>query len=617
VTDLAQQTAPAQPRTSRPTSARFNEIARQARLATGLILFAFVLTHLLNHALGLISVDLMERVQQWRMAVTRHPAGTAMLYGSLGVHMVLALARTASRHCLRLPKLEIVQLLLGIGIPLLLLLHLADTRLSNWLSGFNDRYRDTIPGYWPDNTWLLLLMVVVVWVHACIGMHFWLLQRRWYRRSFLLWFTLATMIPALALAGFAAAGQSIKAEKTIKRLERKQSAAIEMPLLQQASFHIALPERTAERPRPVLAAQPSGPGKAKKWSYDEVKEIATIGQWMYAAFAALALMTPIVAFLYRRRGPKVMVSYPGTRRITAPRGSSLLEISRNNRIPHTSVCGGRGRCSTCRVQLARESDPQPQPNSIEAKLLHRIKAPADVRLACQLKPVGRLAVTPLVPAGDAQNQIQRFEPRGALGVEREIVVMFSDLRGFTTLSEHRLPYDTVFLLNEYFAGQEAVIRKHGGRVDKYMGDGIMALFGTERIFAEGENAESDLESACRSALAALADMQDALDAMNSDDRITLEQPLRIAIGLHVGQAVLGEIGAGRARQQTAIGDVVNAAARLESLAKEWNVPAVASVDVLKYAGWGVEGFEPMSVDIRGKKNSVEVVRLEDPRALTS
>ena len=602
--------------------------ARYARLGSGLILFAFVLTHLLNHSLGLISLDLMETVQQWRMVVTRHPVGTTILYGALVTHVFLALAKTATRHALRLPKWEMLQLALGLIIPMFLLIHLADTRASEWLIDFDDRYRNTIPGYWPKNMWLPIALVIVVWSHGCMGLHFWLRLKRWYRRSFRIWFALAILIPAMAIAGFVAAAQSSAAERWIKRLERELQQSWQLPVelewarIIPASFMVTVqpsPDRTSD----VTATPPSPlwhPIAQSKtdWTYKKVTEYANIGRWMFAAFALLALFTPALAYLYRRRGGRVSVTYPSDRRVNAIRGASLLEISRRARIPHTSICGGRGRCSTCRVRINPKSDPQPAPNSIEAKLLGQLKAPDNVRLACQLRPVGRLNVTPLVPESAAKSQIGMIS-RQALGVERPIVVMFADLRGFTSFSEDKLPYDTVFFLNEYFTQQQEAIARHGGRIDKFMGDGIMALFGAEDIFDPNvSEAEcSDICTASKGALNALSDMLAALDAMNNDERLELVEPLKLAVGLHAGPAVLGEIGAGQARRPTAIGDVVNAAARLESLAKEWNTPAVASTAVLREAGWGHEGFEPVTVEVRGKLNTIDVVRLDDPAALSS
>ena len=598
--------------------------ARNARLASGLVLFTFALTHLLNHSLGLISLDVMETVQQWRMVVTRHPVGTVILYGALITHVFLALAKTATRHALRLPLWEMVQLALGIVIPMLLLIHLADTRASEWLIDYDDRYRNTIPGYWPKNMWLPIALVLVVWTHGCMGVHFWLRLKRWYRRSFRIWFALAILVPTLAIAGFVAAAQAIVAERSIKRLERKLEQSWQWPTdtgaarLIPASFTVPVqPAPTDAHPAPSPLWHPTAQGKSG-WTYKKVTEYADIGRWMFAAFALLALFTPALAYLYRRRGSRVAVTYPLDRRVNAIRGASLLEISRGAKIPHTSVCGGRGRCSTCRVRLGPKSDPQPAPNSVEAKLLKQLNAPENVRLACQLRPAGRLWVTPLVPDTAAKAQIGVMSAQ-TLGIERPIVVMFADLRGFTSFSEDKLPYDTVFFLNEYFSRQQEAITKHGGRIDKFMGDGIMALFGAEDIFdpnaSEGDC--SDIGTAAKGALNALADMLASLEAINNDERLELMEPLKLAVGVHAGPAVLGEIGAGQARRPTAIGDVVNAAARLESVAKEWDTPAVVSTKVLREAGWGCEGFKPVTMEVRGKQNTIDIVRLDDPAALAS
>ena len=609
-----------------PTQRRFDLDlrARYARLTSGLILFFFALTHLLNHSLGLVSVDLMETVQQWRMVVTRHPIGTTILYGALVTHIFLALAKTATRHALRLPRWEMLQLILGITIPLLLIMHLADTRASEWLIDFDDRYRNTIPGYWPKNTWLPIALVIMVWAHGCMGIHFWLRLRGWYRRTVNIWLVAALIVPTLAISGFVAAGQSIAAERTIKRLERRlnQSWQLPAPILDQAriipaAFMVPITPAPLHRKPPSDLLHPVAQSTSG-WSYKLITEYANIGRWMFAAFAILALCTPGLAYLYRRQGGRVSITYPIDRQINAIRGASLLEISRRSKIPHSSVCGGRGRCSTCRVRIEDGSDPQPLPNSIETKLLSRLKAPKDIRLACQLRPVGRLSVTPLVPGEEAMSQVGTIS-RAALGVERNVVVMFADLRGFTSFSEDKLPYDTVFFLNQYFARQQEAIYRHGGCVDKFMGDGIMVLFGAEDIFYpdKSEKDYSDINSASKNALNALTDMIAALDAMNNDKRLELKEPLRLAIGIHAGPAVLGEMGVGQARRPTAIGDVVNAAARLEALAKEWNTPVAASTDVLREAGWGYEGFDPVSVEVRGKQNTIDVVRLDDPAALSS
>src|SRR5205814_7500895 len=135
----------------------------------------------------------------------------------------------------------------------------------------------------------------------------------------------------------------------------------------------------------------------------------------------------------------------------------------------------------------------------------------------------------------------------------------ADIRGFTALSEGRLPYDIVFVLNRYFAAMGRAVESAGGRVDKFIGDGVMALFGVSNTPEEG----------CRQALAAARLMSVRLVELNEALRAELNEPLRIGIGIHAGSVIVGEMGYGSATTITAIGDAVNTASRLESLCKEF------------------------------------------------
>src|SRR5262249_40592931 len=153
-------------------------------------------------------------------------------------------------------------------------------------------------------------------------------------------------------------------------------------------------------------------------------------------------------YLSRRRST-IKVSYPDEQHAQVPLGWTVLEASRAAGIPHASVCGGRGRCSTCRIRVAGDPAALPAPSPQEQRVLQRIGAPPAVRLACQLRPVRDLAVTPLVDAAAGVSvALARVGSRS--GEEREIAVLFADLRGFTRLAEHKLPYDVVFFLNRYF-----------------------------------------------------------------------------------------------------------------------------------------------------------------------
>ncbi len=122
-----------------------------------------------------------------------------------------------------------------------------------------------------------------------------------------------------------------------------------------------------------------------------------------------------------------------------------------------------------------------------------------MRLACQLRPSGDLQVTPLLPPNAvARDGFRR--PDYLQGMEKEIAILFADIRAFTQLSEQKLPYDVVFLLNRYFAEMGRAVEGAGGRIDKFIGDGVMALFGLD----------SGVEAGCREALAAARAMAERL-----------------------------------------------------------------------------------------------------------
>src|SRR4051812_32078458 len=144
------------------------DIRQRLRLVSGLILFSFALTHFLNHALGLFSVDWMQEVQQWRWVVTRSWPGTIVLLGALITHISLALYKLAGRATLRLPRWEMIQLLLGLTIPFLLFPHIVNTRIAHVYFGVNDIYVYELARLWPASAITQSLLLVIVWVHACI-----------------------------------------------------------------------------------------------------------------------------------------------------------------------------------------------------------------------------------------------------------------------------------------------------------------------------------------------------------------------------------------------------------------------------------------------------------------
>jgi adenylate cyclase len=273
----------------------------------------------------------------------------------------------------------------------------------------------------------------------------------------------------------------------------------------------------------------------------------------------------------------------------------VLEASRSAGIPHASLCGGRGRCSTCRSRIGAGLELLPKPSADEARVLRRIDAPSNVRLACQLRPTADLEVFPLLPPTDGPPP-NLFRPGRALGTEQEIAILFADLRSFTRFAENRLPYDVVFVLNQYFAAMGGAIERSGGHLDKFIGDGVMALFGLTNGPADG----------CRQALDGALAMARALDRLNGTLRSELKEPLRIGIGIHTGNVIVGEMGHGRVRSLTAVGDAVNTASRLETLNKEYGSQVVVSEEVATRAGVDLSGFPSFEIEVRGRTQPMAI-----------
>ena len=299
-----------------------------------------------------------------------------------------------------------------------------------------------------------------------------------------------------------------------------------------------------------------------------------------------------------------MISYPNGVEIAVARGLTVLEASRQWGIPHTSICGGRGRCSTCRIRILSGEKSLPPAKADELRVLQRVGAPPNVRLACQLRPTANLTIAPLIsPTGQAQSRFA--QPAYASGEERNIAVLFADLRSFTGLAEHKLPYDLVFILNSYFKVAGEAVTNAGGVIDKFVGDGVMALFGVETGADEG----------CRQALAAAQQMCAGIDTLNRSLAGELAAPLRIGIGIHHGPAIVGRMGHGAAVSLTAIGDTVNVASRLQDLTKEYTCQLVISEQVAQRAGADVALLPRHELNVRNRSEALRIYVIADVAAL--
>jgi len=548
---------------------------RRIRLVSGLVMLAYVAMHLLNHAVGLVSLAAMERVLGWVAALWSSIPGMTALYGSFLVHYALALTSLWQRRTLRMRPGEFVQIAFGFALPALLARHVVGNRIGASFFGTHDQvYTYELWNFFvhaPRNGMWQMAVLVIAWAHAMLGLHYWLRVRPWYERWRPAMLTVAILVPVLSLLGVIGIGRQIAA------------LAQQPGWTEEAFAHLILPT-------PAAAAA--------------METLANVLTWFFVGIIGALLATRLVRRAWDRLNGVVRITYPDGRHIDVVRGTSVLEASRLARFPLAHVCGGRGRCSTCRVRVRAGLPGLPPPGEEERRVLSRIRATGNTRLACMLRPTVDVEVTPLLPPYAAARDGRRSVDL-AQGGEREIAILFADMRDFTAMSEGRLPYDVVFVLNRYFAAMGRAVETAGGRVDKFIGDGIMALFGVD----------SGAQSGCREALEAARMMSQRLVELNESLRTELATPLRIGIGIHAGPTIVGEMGYGSATSITAIGDAVNTADRLENLTKEFHCELIVSETVVGLAGIDRSAFDWQEIEIRGKRERLAVAPVASGRDL--
>ena len=532
---------------------------RQIRLVCGLVLFAYLVSHFLNHALGNISLEALAWGVHYHVLFWQFLPVAILFYTAALVHAGLGIWALYQRRQFRWKAIEPLQLVLGLSIPALVIAHVAGVRLGQTLFGQAKLYPQVLYGYWvvwPFRIWLTLSVLIIAWMHGSIGLYFWLRMKAFFKPAAPFLLAAAVLVPTLALLGLYQGGRSVA----------KESVSAEWRAANLSQDKVGTP--------------------AELDVLERITEYFLIG---YLGLIGFVVAARGVRALNERRGGMITLSYGNGRTIRVPKGLSVLEASLRHQVPHASVCGGRARCSTCRIRVIGDCTLLPEPSNREAFVLSRVGTGSDpaIRLACQLRPETDISF------------FQIFMPQTAaagasgpshIGEERYLVSMFVDMRGSTRLAEHRLPFDTVFVVNRFLGAVSQSVIECGGQPNQFLGDGQLALFGLA----------TSRQTACRQAIRAAAMIAANVEQLNQFLQHDLREPIRFGIGIHSGEVIVGDIGYRDHMVFTALGDAVNVAARLQDMTKSLGCEAILSDEVRATAGLAADALPRQEVDIRGR-----------------
>lgn len=539
---------------NKDTSGAASAWTRDARLVSGCVLMAFAASHFINHALGVFGVATMEAVQDWRYLFWRSWIGTAALYGSFLIHPFLGLLRVAQKRTFRMPAREMVQIGLGLCIPFFLIDHIVGTRGMGTFFEFDESYTAVLRRLWPGLALSQSILLIIVWVHGSIGLHYTLSTRKWYPRWRDVLLVAAVLVPVLALVGFAVGAREALA--MVRPGETYSAAQINM-------FN-------------------------RDVTYGKTAFISLVG-----AFVAFILWREIRL----RTAKQITIRFVGhgVRRIRP--GATLLEISRRFNIPHAALCGGRARCATCRVLVLDGEDMLPAPHGNEKQLLRRITAPPHVRLACQLRPNHDIQVKVLLGTETVASAGSHKFDHGKTGGSVKVSVLVTDMRAFYELSQRQLPHELLVLLNRFYDEMNHAITAHNGKIESFYGDGLMAIFGPER----------NERTTSRNAIDAAVNMLRAVEALNREFGGAVPLPLRIGIGIETGEAIVGTVESESAPARgVTVGETVMIAGQIEASTRRFLADLIISDATLTASGRSYPEAAKHTLAIKGRQKSVIV-----------
>jgi adenylate cyclase len=420
---------------------------------------------------------------------------------------------------------------------------------------------------------MMLAVTTIAWVHGCIGLYFWLRMRAFYKRAAPFLLAAAVLVPTLSMLGFYQSGRMVIDNDSAEWRAETQSQRL-------------------------IGT------RAEAQTLDRITDYFLFG---YFGLIGVALLARGARAVNERRRGMINLSYGNGRTVRVPKGLSVLEASLRNNVPHASVCGGRARCSTCRIRIIGDHNELPEPSQREAFVLGRVGTPdPSIRLACQLRPDSDISFFQLFLPHTMSADGHESNPT-RIGQERYLVSLFVDMRGSTKLAEKRLPFDTVFIVNRFLGAVSQAVIESGGRPNQFVGDGMLALFGLA----------CSRQEACRQVLRAAALIAVNVDELNKFLEHDLREPIRFGIGINGGEVIVGDIGYRDHMVFTALGDPVNVAARLQDMTKSLACEVVISDEVRATAGLAEDALPAQEVEIRGRNEPMIVRTVTDARTLSA
>lgn len=301
------------------------------------------------------------------------------------------------------------------------------------------------------------------------------------------------------------------------------------------------------------------------------------------------------------------INFVGEKSVDIKPGQSILSASLEAGIPHFHACGGKGKCSTCRVLVLEGIENISPLNKKEALLRRKLPFPGRVRLACQTYvQQGDIKVERIIKdeldfslfLSDSNLEIKDQQ----LGIEKDLVLFFLDLKNFTPFVETYLPFDVIHVIRRLFFLFHNVIHELNGKIIETAGDGFYAVFGLS----------SSVREAADQAIEASKRINEELQDLNESYlRTYFLTEFEVGIGIHLGKVIVGKIKIADKNVESIMGIAVNIAARLQGKTREVNNNIIISSELAQHSSLIIHTHEQF-LKLKGIQGLIPVHLIGSP-----